>query len=477
MDSIPRKDERIPFMPLAATSTLKLLPWVLILSVVLRLGSALYQGKQIDFLPGVFDQVSYHELATRLLNGHGFTFGIDWWPATAAGAPTAHWSYLYVLYLTAVYFVFGVSPLAPKIIQAVLAGILLPLLTFRVARRLFGERVGTVAAFLVSVYGYFIYYAGALVTETFYILAILWLLDISTALASDFTSQPKGSRTAASYRPWVRLGVACGLAILLRQVIMFILPIVLLWTLVRVFQREKLLPDFSFGSLLRRGLVTVLIIAGFVLPWTLRNYAAFGQFVLLNTNAGFAFFWGNHPLHKTDFVPIIGGGPEYRALIPAELMGLNEAELDRRLLKRGLRFVADEPSRFLLLSLSRTKEYFKFWPTSKSHPLSNMVRVLSFGVYLPLFICGLITAALRFRSGREQDNPALLLMLLVASAYTGLHLLSWTLVRYRLPVDALMIPFGALGLVFIVDLARKWSPRRNSRKAREQSSIENPAIP
>jgi len=462
------------------SSPVKLIPAILGISVVARLGSALAQGNAVDTLPGVYDQISYHALALRVLDGHGFTFASNWWPATAAGAPTAHWSYLYVLYLMGVYFVFGSNPLAARIIQAILAGILQPLLTWRITRRVLGERAATVAALLISVYGYFVYYAGALVTETFYIVAILWIVDMATALGSARAARSGQNRT------WVWLGIASGTAILLRQVVIFAVPVVLIWVLWRVFGREKSLPGFGFIRLFARAAIPVLIVAGFILPWTIRNYDAFGRFVLLNTNAGFAFFWGNHPLHKTNFIPIIGGGSQYGALIPDELRNLNEAELDRRLLQRGLRFVVDEPSRFAWLSLSRSKEYFKFWPTRTSGPISNLVRVFSFGVYLPLFIAGLVVAAFRFRTRGEQDTPALLLMLLLAGLYTGIHLLTWTLVRYRLPVDALMMPFGALGLIFLTDWAIRWRQKQAgclrsqaSRPAQQKdgsrSPLENPA--
>ncbi len=451
------------------SSSRRWLTAVLAISVIARLGSALAQGNSVDTLPGIYDQISYHTLAVRVLDGHGFTFGSNWWPATAAGAPTAHWSYLYVLYLSAVYFLFGSSPLAPKVIQAVVTGILQPLLAWRITRRVFGEKVAGAAALLISVYGYFVYYAGALVTETFYIVAILWMVDLAVGLGAPESRQDGQSRT------WIWLGIASGVAILLRQVVIFVVALVLVWTFWRVFSREKALPGFRLPHLLARAGISALIIAGFILPWTIRNYEAFGRFVLLNTNAGFAFFWGNHPLHKTHFIPIIGGGPQYGALIPTELRGLNEAELDRRLLERGVGFVVDQPTRYFWLSLSRAKEYFKFWPTRQSGPISNLVRVFSFGIYLPLFLSGLTVAAFRYRSRLEQDSPALFLMLLLASLYTGIHLLSWTLVRYRLPVDALMMPFGALGLVFLTDRVRRWGTRPAHPKDPSQSPLENPA--
>jgi len=121
-------------------------------SAMLRILASFYIGNEVDSLPGTFDQISYHNLALRLLDGHGFSFGELWWPITPAGEPTAHWSYLYTLYLAAVYSLMGNQPLIARIIQAILVGILQPLFTFYIARRLFGIVAALFAAALSAVY-------------------------------------------------------------------------------------------------------------------------------------------------------------------------------------------------------------------------------------------------------------------------------------------------------------------------------------
>ena len=133
-----------------------------------------------------------------------------------------------------------------------------------------------------------------------------------------------------------------------------------------------------------------------ILPWTIRNYRVFHTTVLLNTNSGYVFFWANHPIYGTQFVGILpGGGTEYGDLLPKELLPLNEAEMDKALFGRGLGFVLDDPGRYALLSLSRTREYFKFWPSADSSTISNISRVGSFGLFLPLMLYGAILAAVR----------------------------------------------------------------------------------
>ncbi len=70
----------------------KILIAIVAISILFRLVACIYLGDQVEVLPGTFDQVSYHNLALRVLSGYGFSFGELWWPITAANAPTAHWS-------------------------------------------------------------------------------------------------------------------------------------------------------------------------------------------------------------------------------------------------------------------------------------------------------------------------------------------------------------------------------------------------
>jgi hypothetical protein len=46
------------------------------------------------------------------------------------------------------------------------------------------------------------------------------------------------------------------------------------------------------------------------------------------------------------------------------------------------------------------------------------------------------------------------LLILFVLVYSGVHILTWTLVRYRLPVDAVLLPFAGLALY---DIAQRLS--------------------
>ncbi len=419
-----------------------LLPIILI-SVFLRVAVAFAMGDTVVELPGIFDQVSYHNLALRVLGGHGFSFGELWWPITPANAPTAHWSFLYTLYLVLVYFLFGPHPLVARILQAVIVGILHPYITYRIGEKLFSRNIGLAAAAITAVYVYFFYYGAALMTEPFYITAILFSLWIGIQLSEN--TDPR-----QNVKHGLALGFSLGITLLLRQVFLLFIPFFFLWIWIARFRLSRSSVLFMKRVPLLSTVLTIVVMTAFILPVTLYNYSRFGRFVLLNTNSGYAFFWGNNPIYGTKFIPILST-PEYQAMIPEEVRHLDEAALDQELLKRGIQFVMDDPMRYILLSLSRIPPYFMFWYSSDSSTLSNISRIGSFGVFLPFMLYGLF---LGIKRGNGFWNllfsPSGLLMLF-ALVYSGVHILTWTLIRYRLPVDAVLIPFAGLAVLDVAE--------------------------
>jgi hypothetical protein len=139
----------------------------------------------------------------------------------------------------------------------------------------------------------------------------------------------------------------------------------------------------------------------------------------------------------------------YNELIPPELLSLDEAALDQALLSRGIGFVVQDPVRFILLSISRIPHYFMFWPSSSSGLISNIARVTSFGIMWPFMLYGLY----RSYVSREKPfiNQPIFLLYLFVLVYSAIHILTWTLIRYRLPVDAVLVIFAGLAIVDLVE--------------------------
>jgi hypothetical protein len=235
------------------------------------------------------------------------------------------------------------------------------------------------------------------------------------------------------------LGIFLSVTILLRQLFVLFIPVLFFW--IWMSNGWRLSRQLFFSIIFSSSLVILS-----VLPFTIYNYQRFQRLVLLNTNAGFAFFWANHPIYGTRFIPILPSEMAgYGDLIPVELRKLDEAALDQALLKEGVQFVIQDPGRYALLSLSRVPAFFMFWPSSDSNLISNVARVGGFGLLLPFILYGLVRSFIpkppiqRF-SLRLTSNLLMLFILF----YTGIHLLSWALVRYRLPVDAVFMIYAGL---------------------------------
>jgi hypothetical protein len=249
----------------------------------------------------------------------------------------------------------------------------------------------------------------------------------------------------------VSLGLSLGVATLLRQSILPWVPVLFVYLCWIGWRAGWLCPAVAAA-----GIVGLILVAC-ILPWTYRNYRVYGDFLLLNSNTGYAMYSAQHPMHGTGF-------REFDAApVPEGWWGRPEPELDRDLMRQGIRFVIDDPGRYLALSLSRLRAFFEFWPTPDTTLLHNVGRTGSFGLFLPFMLYGLY---LSFRrqppdiaspvapSGRRTSGFGLLYLFI--AFYTLLHVLTWAMVRYRLTVDAVLLPFAALALLDLYRRGRRW---------------------
>ncbi|MDD3826521.1 MAG: glycosyltransferase family 39 protein [Anaerolineae bacterium] len=417
---------------------------ILTLSVLLRIIVALYLGNEVDAPPLLTDQRSYHALGVRLLEGHGFSFDRNWYPFTVADTPTSHWSFLYSLLVAGVYSLFGPYPLAMRLVQAIVGGLLLPWMVYRLAATLFSgssrkdeeqsKTIALVAAFVSVIHGYFVLYAATLMTETLFLITLLWSLERGLTFSHRLDA---GESLRSLWPLGLTLGLSLGLATLVRQSILPWVPVLMVYLLALGWRKAQLR-----AAVVTLGLVGLILVA-FVVPWTVRNYLVYDDFLLLNSNAGYAMYSAQHPLHGTRFHEF-GAAP-----IPEEWWGRSEPELDRDLMQLGIQFILDDPGRYLRLSLSRVRAFIEFWPTPDTTLLHNVGRIGSTGLLLPFLIYGLVLAFRR--AGFVRRNA---LLFLFAVFYTVLHLLTWAMVRYRLPVEAALVPLAALSIAELIRRVR-----------------------
>ena len=405
-------------------------------AIVARIAVAFYLG---DSTPPKLDETSYSVLGLRLSEGHGYSFPKTWYPGfVRPDIPTSHWSFLYTAFVAGIYKIVGFHPLAVRLTSAVLGGFLLPWMMYRTAHRIWPEkkRLQHLSAGLAAVYVYFILYSAQLMTETFFIAALLWSLERSVRLMQIWHEGNHDRRDELVTD--IGLGISLGVATLFRQAI---LPwaalsfVLLLWSGRQAGQLRRAVYGLFLAG---------LILLAFILPFTIRNFIVYGDFMLLNSNAGYAMYAAQHPMHGTSF-QAFGVAPLPEDLDP---MPENEPQWDRALMRQGFQFIFEDPARYALLSTSRIADFFMFWPAPQTSFVNNIGRLLSFALFLPFMIYGLLISTQEWR--RYWFLYAFILF------YTVLHLLTWSMIRYRLPIDAVLLLFAALA---IAKLARQWRMR------------------
>ncbi len=379
------------------------------------------------------DAKRYHEWAMAWAEGR------TWEAAPFYQAP------LYPWLLSLLYRVAGPRPAAAYGLQ-LLGGCFLVLLVHRIAARIGGPRAGAVAAGLAALYGTFAFYETKLLPASIAALLAAFLVD--RLQAAD------ASTRALAFLP---AGLVLGLASLANPSSLLALPLALVWTALDRGRHGR--------ERLRRGswLVAGTVVA--VLPVTARNYLSSGELILVSTNGGITFYQGNHPGAGGVFgAPegfsgsIFTQREESRAIAEKEVgRPLRDSEVSAFWFRRGMRFAAGDPARWLalegrklLLAASNTEIPLEVHPRLDGNP-ARFLAPAPFALILAL-------ASLRLLGGRRvsrAEGP----VLIVLGAVLATLLLFYVSSRYRLPAVPALLALAGYGV------AACWEDARRTRRA------------
>lgn len=229
---------------------------ILVIAGALRLAALLLVG-DIPKLHG--DEGYYVSAARQMVRGEGYPDSVR-----PPGLP---------FFVAGVMTVFGRGLTAVRIAQ-IGVSLLGVALVFALVRRRFGTTPAALSAALVAIHPELIHYTHFLWTETLVatlLLAAVWALD-------RWADDPR--------RRWLVLaGAAVGYGILTREMLLYFVPVVLLW----LWRRA----GWSVRSTAGPALVFVAAAGAIVLPWTARNYALHGRLVLVSTTRWLPIAQGN----------------------------------------------------------------------------------------------------------------------------------------------------------------------------------------
>ncbi|MBN1977015.1 MAG: glycosyltransferase family 39 protein [Anaerolineae bacterium] len=396
------------------------LPGVLVLALALRvLYMALFVG--LDS-PPTYDGRRYDYFAVHILAGEGYR--------TEFG-PTASKPPLYPFFIAAVYRLFGPGNfVAVRLLQALIDSLSCILLFF-LGKALKSASVGLLAAVGAAFYPLSIYMSALLYPETLFLFLLTACLLVSVKVA----------RVGRCWAAGV-CGILFGLSTLARPNTIVFLPFILVF-------------PFFLQSRPQRAwrLVAVFLLAMVltILPWSIRNYLVFREFVPLTTEGGGVFWADNHPLAEGGTV--IPGRETWQGDDPPDRLWsgwseLGEPESSRRFFRAGLQWIRSHPIDFLALlpgKLGRLWSPASF--TTHSQRRAGPLTTLLWIPYLPFLL--LVAAGIVGSLGRWREW-FLMYGLILSTNLTALVFAGGT--RYLVPMSPALLVFCALGLstVFLI---------------------------
>lgn len=210
------------------------------------------------------DAIGYHQLATELLENHGFT-------AVNTGEPEALRTPVYPMFIATVYSLFGYKPWVVMLFQIFLdtATCLLLLISFS---HLFDKRMAIIAATFYAFEPFLILYSATM----------LWsdtLFEFFLLLAFYFFSINHYNKfTQSTLINYGLVGLFLGFATLTRPIAQFIIVCFCAFLVFMNWKKRR-------KAALSCSLIIFIVWGLTLLPWLVRNYNTFGYFYLSTSDS------------------------------------------------------------------------------------------------------------------------------------------------------------------------------------------------
>jgi 4-amino-4-deoxy-L-arabinose transferase-like glycosyltransferase len=367
----------------------------------------------------VADSYRYNGVAVNLLSGCGYTEN---------GETTARTMPAYPFFLAFVYGFFGHNAVAVRFIQIFLV-LLACYIIYLTAKELFDERAGITALFLSVLYYPFIQMPAYIVTESLFMLFLV--------LSVYFSVKVLKSPEKLGYI--FLAGISSGVLVLTRPVGIFV-PLLLF-----VFVLLQPVPHRIWYGIKRTG-IFLLVFFILLAPWVIRNYIVYRTFFPLSSEAGITMYRGNNPAATGGTGGWHSIGVDTISGFPEEIKGMNDVEASNYLKNLAVRYIRDNPSRFLYLCWRR---FLNMWRPFYSG--SNLINKIILPIWdiLILYPLGLLGIILGIREkGRERIISLFLLSFLFL--YNLLCIMSVAVIRYRYPIMPILIIFSSWPITRLV---------------------------
>ena len=279
-----------------------------------------------------------------------------------------------------------------------------------------GRRAGMTAALIWALYPYYIYYSAYAMSDSIHI-SLLPLVAWLTIRAGD------------SGRGGAATGISTGILFLIRSTALFLLPV-----------------QAGYLLLKRKWRAALWMTGAFVLcciPWVVRNQITLGSPLLMPTKGSLNLWMRYNPealaVEGIELPGWVEESIEARDLLEYPSMeGLDEVSRSRLIGGRAIDFILANPLLVAYLAGLRFLLFMSPFGGTVGGILPAAVGLL---IYVPMLIMSLLELIHRRRDGRVLFLAAVLVL------YTAFHTMAHGGVRYRLPVDMVLIVLSTLFIV------------------------------
>ena len=441
----------------------KVLTCIFLLALVARLAHVIAIGYSpfSNYLVG--DAAKYTKWASRIAAG-------DW-----VGDTVFYQAPLYPYFLAIIKVTLGDSVVAVRLVQ-MFVGALSCCMLAGATWNLFDRKAAIVAGVIMSLYAPSIFLESLVqksVLDLFFISLILWLTS-------------RILRESNTQKLWLMLGIGVGGFCLTRENAIALVPIFLLWSVLRTFQfKQTTLKETDsvqetdlaqlpkFGKRFQHACFYVLGICLLLAPVAIRNYAIGGELHITTSQLGPNFYIGNNPNATGYYSPLIFARGDAKheqndAIAIAETAmnkKLTAGEVSDFYMQQALNFISTQPIKWLKLLSSKVLmacNSTEIIDTEDQYVVQNYSPVLfitglvfQFGFLLPIGIIGMIQQRRRWR----KLWPIYAVCLMFASTLIVFFIFS----RYRYPLVPIIAMFAAPTIANLFDELRQKSRSTQNR--------------
>lgn len=367
---------------------------------------------------GEMDSAYYVQLAQQVASGDVFL-----------GSNAFFISPLYIYFLALVFFVFGPSLLAAKVIQILLGAVAVGLIYYT-TRIWFHPRAAWMAAVVAAGTGLFTFYEVVLLQASI----DPFLTALELFLVSRAVSRERGS-------DFIFAGLALGLHALNRPNVLIYAGVLVL--LIPLVKRSRL------G--IRQAILVACGSALAIAPVTLRNTLATGELILISSHGGLNFYMGNRAGADGTYqaIPgitanVLGQAQEAKSVAESALgHAVSTGEVSRYFYQQAWQWIADHPWDATALFAKKAAYLLNATPLTLNYSYayysrdeSTLLRALIVGPWclIPLGLVGL------FLLPREGNPGGYWSWALFVPIYALSVVAFFVSSRYRLP---LLVPLCA----------------------------------